>query len=342
MHDAYMLAPTDRSMPATSSTKVMPIAMIAMCAAWVTMLMKLLGVRKRSDSEPKTASSTRNSSSGAYCSASMRSAVGVRAHAAAPLTPSHMARRRMASRSKPRALELAPDLAVAHDQDAVAHADQLLDLRGDHQDAGAVGGEPVDDLVDLVLGADVDAAGRLVEDEQARAAQQPLADHHLLLVAAGQVLDQRADEVAGVDLHVAAGPLDRVAQPRALEQRGPSRRRSAAARAGAMLSAIGAPIIRPSARRSSVRKAMPRSMAACGVGRASGAPSTAIVPRGERVEAEQDAGQSPSGPSPSGRPRPRPRPAAPRSEMSLTTPGWVRPLTSSTGVPGRAAGSRGG
>ena len=36
-----MLAPTDRSMPATSSTKVMPIAMMPMCAAWLTMLMKL-------------------------------------------------------------------------------------------------------------------------------------------------------------------------------------------------------------------------------------------------------------------------------------------------------------
>ena len=96
----------------------------------------------------------------------------------------------------PPASNAAADLAVAHDQDAVAHPDQLLDLRGDHQDAGAFGGQAVDDLVDLVLGADVDAARRLVEDEQARAAQQPLADHDLLLVAAREVLDQRLDEVA--------------------------------------------------------------------------------------------------------------------------------------------------
>ena len=33
------------------------------------------------------------------------------------------------------------DLAVAHHQDAVAHADQLLDLGGDHQDAGAARGQ---------------------------------------------------------------------------------------------------------------------------------------------------------------------------------------------------------
>ena len=71
MQDAYMLAPTERSIPATRSTNVMPIAMIAMCAACVTMLMKLLGVRKRSDSDANTAASSRNSSSGAYCSISI-------------------------------------------------------------------------------------------------------------------------------------------------------------------------------------------------------------------------------------------------------------------------------
>ena len=43
--------------------------------------------------------------------------------------------------------------------------------------------------VDLGLGADVDAAGRLVEDEHPGAHRQPLAEHDLLLVAAGEVDD---------------------------------------------------------------------------------------------------------------------------------------------------------
>ena len=41
-------------------------------------------------------------------------------------------------------------------------------------------------VVDLLLGADVDAAGRLVEQEHPRPGRQPLADDHLLLVAAGE------------------------------------------------------------------------------------------------------------------------------------------------------------
>ena len=44
-----------------------------------------------------------------------------------------------------------------------------------------------DQLLDLGLGADVDAAGRLVEDQQPRLGDQPAGQQHLLLVAAGQV-----------------------------------------------------------------------------------------------------------------------------------------------------------
>ena len=51
----------------------------------------------------------------------------------------------------------------------------------------ALGGERIDDRVDLVLGADVDAAGRLVEDQHVRVGEHPLGQHHLLLVAARQL-----------------------------------------------------------------------------------------------------------------------------------------------------------
>ena len=70
-------------------------------------------------------------------------------------------------------------------------------------------GQPVHQVVDLDLGADVDAARGLVEDEDARVAGQPLAEHHLLLIAAAQqphllrrrgldaeILDDRFGEVA--------------------------------------------------------------------------------------------------------------------------------------------------
>lgn len=41
--------------------------------------------------------------------------------------------------------------------------------------------------VNIALGADIDAAGRLIEDDDIRVVQQPLGDNDLLLVAAGQV-----------------------------------------------------------------------------------------------------------------------------------------------------------
>ena len=48
-------------------------------------------------------------------------------------------------------------------------------------------------VVDLALGADVDAARRLVEDDRARLHRQPLRQHDLLLVAAGERADRRLD-----------------------------------------------------------------------------------------------------------------------------------------------------
>ena len=50
--------------------------------------------------------------------------------------------------------------------------------------------------VDLGLGADVDAARRLVEDQHPRAHGQPLAEHDLLLVAAREVDDRLVDRSA--------------------------------------------------------------------------------------------------------------------------------------------------
>ena len=43
----------------------------------------------------------------------------------------------IASRSKLRPLEEAANLAATHDHDAVGHADQLLDLRGNEEDRRA-------------------------------------------------------------------------------------------------------------------------------------------------------------------------------------------------------------
>ena len=76
--------------------------------------------------------------------------------------------------------------ALADDEDPVGEAEHLLDLAGDDHDGDAAVGEGADELVDLAAGADVDAAGGLVEQQHPAVAQQPAGEHDLLLVAAGQ------------------------------------------------------------------------------------------------------------------------------------------------------------
>ena len=55
-----------------------------------------------------------------------------------------------------------------HDEDAVGEKQKLREFGADHEDGEAFGGERADERVDLLLGADVDAAGGLVEEEDAR------------------------------------------------------------------------------------------------------------------------------------------------------------------------------
>ena len=84
------------------------------------------------------------------------------------------------------AAELAADAALMHDQDAIADADHLFHVAGNHQHGDAGVGEGADQAVDLALGADIDAARRLVEQHDIRRHRQPFGKHDLLLVAARQ------------------------------------------------------------------------------------------------------------------------------------------------------------
>ena len=85
------------------------------------------------------------------------------------------------------------DRAVAHDQDGVAEADGLLQRVGGQDDRDALRRDRADQLIDLFLGADVEAARRVVEDEHLGLGVQPFRQHHLLLVAAGEVEAKRVD-----------------------------------------------------------------------------------------------------------------------------------------------------
>src|SRR4051794_2426209 len=77
-------------------------------------------------------------------------------------------------------------LALGEDHDPVRHAQHFLEIGADDDHGDALLRQPDDDVVDPRSGADVDAPGRLVEDDHAGSAREPFGDHHLLLVAAGQ------------------------------------------------------------------------------------------------------------------------------------------------------------
>jgi hypothetical protein len=88
-----------------------------------------------------------------------------------------------------RSRQLAADAALAHDDYAIAHAQDFRQLGGDHHDRLALIGQAAQQLVDFGLRADVDAAGRLVEEQNIAVARQPLGDDDLLLIASRQEPD---------------------------------------------------------------------------------------------------------------------------------------------------------
>ena len=172
--------------------------------------------------------------------------------------------------------QLAGDPSLPHDQDAVAHAEDLRQLGRDHQDRDAVRGELVHQGVDFRLRADVDPARRLVHDQDLRVQRQPLGDDHLLLVAAGEIehllLDrrrahpQRLDEV----LRAIARSAPRRTTPSRLSRSRIER---------LMFSRIASLSTSACSLRSSGTRPMPSRIAPRGERMRTGCPSTRISPR---------------------------------------------------------------
>ena len=95
---------------------------------------------------------------------------------------------------------------AAKDVQRVGEIVNLRQIRGDQDDPRPVLQKFGEKLVDLDLGADVDAHRRLIEDEELGAMVQPFADDDLLLVPAGEA---RCGSIARgrLDLHVADLPV---------------------------------------------------------------------------------------------------------------------------------------
>ena len=66
----------------------------------------------------------------------------------------------------------------------------LFKLGGDEDNAHALRSQVKHDLLNFSLGTDIDTTGRLVQNQQLGVRGQPTANEHLLLVAAGEILDR--------------------------------------------------------------------------------------------------------------------------------------------------------
>ena len=110
------------------------------------------------------------------------------------------------------ARHFADNAAVPHDDDAVADADQLGHLRRDHDHRPALRRERGDEAIDLLLGADVDSARRLVDDDDARIELHHFREQQLLLVAARHLAGKEA-LVADPDVEALESPRRAPALP---------------------------------------------------------------------------------------------------------------------------------
>jgi hypothetical protein len=77
-------------------------------------------------------------------------------------------------------------LTAAEHRNPLTEVAVFLEFAGVEQDDAAATGQGANDLVDLQFGAEVDAPGRVIEQNDRRLYLQPLAQNNLLLITAGQ------------------------------------------------------------------------------------------------------------------------------------------------------------
>jgi hypothetical protein len=76
--------------------------------------------------------------------------------------------------------------ALAHHEDAVAHRYNLRQVGRNQDNPQALRRQVVDHVVHFGFRAHVNASRGFVQNKQMRAGVEPLAQHHLLLIAAGE------------------------------------------------------------------------------------------------------------------------------------------------------------
>ena len=198
--------------------------------------------------------------------------------------------------------------------------------------------EPQDLVHDLLLGRDVDAARRLVEDQQARLGREPAREH---APSAG------CRPTAGRSAFRRSAVLMPSACDEALGQRGllGARQRCAArpAAPAAPARCSRAPTARPRCRRSCAPRGTARGRASPHRPGSRSSTRGAVDAQARRVglrPGRTAAAPARCGPSPAARPGPPPRPRARCRSIGCSCPRWPRPSACSTaGAASSMAGS---
>src|SRR5918998_6950378 len=178
---------TERSMPRETITRVCPTARIINTEYWRSMLMRLLTVRKSGVTIAKATTSRKR-----MIRAPPRPPATVTALASIPFADLVMrpSRRRHYPLLRSARLELLDDAPAGHHEQPIAQLPRLPDLGGHVEHRDPVFGQPAHQAEDLLPGPDVDAASRVVQDQNPRTRAHPPREHDLLLVAAGERLDE--------------------------------------------------------------------------------------------------------------------------------------------------------
>ena len=92
-------------------------------------------------------------------------------------------------------VEFPEDPSFAHDQDAGAHPQELLKVRGDDDDNDPFCSQPLQNLVNDLLDAHVNSRRGFVHQQNPEVPGHPFPDDDLLLVASGKIDDRHGGNV---------------------------------------------------------------------------------------------------------------------------------------------------
>src|SRR5262245_1070341 len=176
--DSAAVEPTERSKPPPTMTKVMPMAITAMIEDCTRMFVRLNGERKRLVSNAVAAQRTMSEMSGIW--PAIFHVLVVRFIS----TADRAAQLRLVDACG--AIERGHDSSLPHGKNAIAQTRKLAEIAGADQRATAAGDDIADERMDLRLGRDIDALGRVIEEKHGDAPRQPFRQDHLRLIAAGQ------------------------------------------------------------------------------------------------------------------------------------------------------------